>query len=298
MAQFISVAIVGPGSLGTALARALHASGAQVGQIVYRDAKAARRASSLANAIGASVACFADAEFSGKLVWLCVGDSAIAATALSMANRRDWKGAIVFHSSGALTSDQLAPLRDAGAAVASVHPMMTFVKTAAPSMRGVTFALEGDGSAIRLARRLVKALGGESIVIANHDKPLYHALGAFVSPLIIAQMAATERIGRQLGLSPSRVRRTIAPILRQSIENYLQHGPAAAFSGPIVRGDVETIKRNLRALKRVPGTREVYRVLAKIALQDLPSKDAKGVKKIIEERGSRSARQRKPKTNH
>jgi len=192
-----------------------------------------------------------------------------------------WKGAIVFHSSGALSADELAYLRRKGASVASVHPMMTFVKTKAPSMQGVTFALEGDRAAVNAARKLVKALGGESFEIAKKDKALYHALGAFVSPLIVAQMATAERIGRELKLDSKKTRQIIAPILQQTIHNYIEHGPASAFSGPIIRGDVQTVKKNLAALKRVRGAAEIYRVLARVAVEELPSKDAKGIKKVI-----------------
>ncbi len=215
------------------------------------------------------------------VLWLCVGDSAIAATAAELAKRRSWRGAAVFHSSGALSSTELEPLRKQGASVASVHPMMTFVRSSEPSMEGIPFAVEGDRDAVALARKLVKLLGGESFAIAKRDKPLYHALGAFVSPLVIAQMAAAERIGSELGLKPQQTRKVIGPILKQTIRNYIEHGVAAAFSGPIVRGDVETVRKNLSALKRVRGAAEIYRALAKVAVEELPSKDARAIAKAL-----------------
>jgi predicted short-subunit dehydrogenase-like oxidoreductase (DUF2520 family) len=61
------------------------------------------------------------------------------------------------------------------------------------------------------------------------------------------------------------------PILQQTFKNYLEHGAAAAFSGPIKRGDLETIRRHLNELKRVPGASEVYRALVKSAIKDLPA---------------------------
>ena len=149
-------------------------------------------------------------------------------------------------------------------------------------MKKIAFALEGDKAAVAMARRLVKALGGESFAIGKEDKPLYHALGAFVSPLIVAQMAAVERIGRELKFTAKQTRKIVAPILQQTIRNYIEHGAAAAFSGPLVRGDAETIGRNLAALKRVRGAQEIYRALAKVAAEELPSKDKAAVKKILE----------------
>jgi len=263
------------------LAHSLYRARIPVAEIVYRSSESARRARKLAKAVGGMAVGFSAAGFAADVVWLCVGDAALRTTAAAMAPRKLWKGAIVFHSSGALSADELAYLRRKGASVASVHPMMTFVKTKAPSMQGVTFALEGDRAAVNAARKLVKALGGESFEIAKKDKALYHALGAFVSPLIVAQMATAERIGRELKLDSKKTRQIIAPILQRTIHNYIEHGPASAFSGPIIRGDVQTVKKNLAALKRVRGAAEIYRVLARVAVEELPSKDAKGIKKVI-----------------
>jgi len=295
MARSLKVTIVGPGSLGTSLAKALHHVGVPVAQIVYRSAESGRRAKRLAKEVDArAVQCerwLAESQsfappgqagvFVSPLIWLCVGDSAIAATASAMAAGGTRNGTTVFHSSGAMTSDELEPLRRAGARVASVHPMMTFVRSSTPSMKGVPFALEGDQTAVSMARTIVRRLGGESFAIQKKDKPLYHALGAFVSPLIIAQMATVERIGRELGLKARQTRRTVAPILQQTIRNYIAHGPAAAFSGPMVRGDAETVRKNLSALKRVRGAEEIYRALARVAVEELPSKNPGAVKKAI-----------------
>jgi predicted short-subunit dehydrogenase-like oxidoreductase (DUF2520 family) len=282
MTRKLTVTIVGPGSLGTSLARALHGAGIVVPEIVYRDqGKSAKEARDLAASLGARAAPFSKAGLNSTVVWLCVGDSVIAETAEKLAPRRSWKGSIVFHSGGAMTSDELQPLRKFGARVASVHPMMTFVRSARVSIQGVTFALEGDQEAMTVARRVVKALGGESFAIAKKDKPLYHALGAFVSPLVVAQMATAEKIGRELKLRPEQTRKIIAPILQQTIRNYVAHGPAAAFSGPIVRGDRETVQKNLTALKRVGGAKEIYRALARMAVEELPSKDRRGIKEAL-----------------
>lgn len=290
MAKPLSITIVGPGNLGMALARALHRAGVNVAEIVHRGDESGTRAKQLTAEIGAKARLFkvwkrvpspVRTGESSDVIWLCVSDWAIAATASEMASFRSWKGSKVFHSSGALSSDELDPLRQQGAHVASVHPMMTFVRTSPPPLLGIPFAIEGDTKAVTTARKLVKAIGGESFAITKADKPLYHALGAFVSPLIIAQLSAAERIGSELGLKPPQTRKIVAPILQQTIRNYIEHGPAAAFSGPIVRGDAETVRKNLLALKRVRGGAEIYRALAKLAVEELPSRDARAIAKAL-----------------
>lgn len=138
-------------------------------------------------------------------------------------------------------------------------------------MSEVPFAVEGDRQAVATARQLVKRLRAEIFLIEKKFKTLYHALGSFSSPMLVATLTTAERVGRAAGLSPNQTRRIIAPILRETIKNYVERGPAAAFSGPIKRGDLNTIRRHLRELKRVPGASEVYRALVKSALMDLPS---------------------------
>lgn len=205
------------------------------------------------------------------IVWLCHTDDALAGTARELARKPGWKGTIVLHSSGALPSRVLAPLKRAGALTASLHPMMTFVPGTVPRMKAIPFAVEGDPRAVAVARRIVNDLEAGSFAIRESKKTLYHALGSFSSPLVVATLATAERVGRAAGLSPSQTRKVMAPILRQTFKNYLERGAAAAFSGPIKRGDLETIRRHLRELRRVPGAGDVYRALVKSAVWDLPA---------------------------
>ena len=220
------------------------------------------------------------AECTASVVWVCVADSDIAEVAAQMA-RGQWKGRVVFHSSGALSSDALNPLRRRGANVASVHPMMSFVRGVRPALEGVTFALEGDEQAVRVARQIIQKWKARPIRIQKQDKVLYHAWGAFLSPLIVAELAAAETVAKAIGIDPASARKTMAPILRQTIENYLEHGPAAAFSGPIVRGDVDTIRRHLDALKRLHPANDVYLALARAAIALLPAGNRAQLEKLL-----------------
>jgi predicted short-subunit dehydrogenase-like oxidoreductase (DUF2520 family) len=192
-----------------------------------------------------------------------------------------WRRKTVFHASGALTSERLSPLASLGAAVASVHPMMTFVLGSRPSLAGVSFAVEGHAKAARVAKGIVRGLKGVLVNIAAADKPLYHAWGAFASPLIISLLATADRIASELGLSAIQGRQTIAPILRQTIENYIAHGPAAAFSGPLVRGDSETVRAHLLELSRVGGAKDVYLALANAAIKSLPVANREEIKRML-----------------
>jgi predicted short-subunit dehydrogenase-like oxidoreductase (DUF2520 family) len=267
-----TVTLIGAGNLAQALGPALKAAGYKVGVVAAREtASSRRRAAMLAKSLGAKAIPLAQAGPDSDITWICHTDDALAGTARRLARKPGWKNKIVFHSSGALTSNVLSPLKRKGASTASLHPMMTFVPGTAPKMSGVPFAVEGDPTAVVAARQIAKRLGAEVFAIDRKFKTLYHALGSFSSPLIVATLATAERVGRSAGLSASQTRRVIGPIVRQTMKNYLERGAAAAFSGPIKRGDLDTVRRHLQELKRVPGASEVYRALVKSALMDLPA---------------------------
>jgi predicted short-subunit dehydrogenase-like oxidoreductase (DUF2520 family) len=279
----LTIAIVGPGNLGSAMAHALSAAGYRVPEIVHRGGTSAKRARALAREIGARAVIAGEARFNAEVVWICVGDGAIAACAEELAKSAGWDGKIAFHSSGALSSRELKQLKRRGAAVASVHPMMTFVRNVRPDLRAVTFAIEGDAAAVRAARRIARDLGGRAVLIDARRKPMYHAFGAFTSPLIVATIAAAEQVARKAGLDQVTARAAIAPILRQTVENYFEHGPAGAFSGPLVRGDVETVRRHLEVLRALPEARGAYVALARSAIKTLPVKKKKDIERLLKD---------------
>jgi len=280
--QKTTITLIGAGNLACTLGPALHAAGYKIDTIAAREtASSRRRAAMLARAVGAKAIPMAQAGPDSGIIWICHTDDALAETARKLARKSGWQGKIVLHSSGALSSDVLAPMRRAGAHVASLHPMMTFVPGASPKMSEVPFAVEGDRQAVSAARQLVKGLRAPIFPIEKRFKTLYHALGSFSSPMLVATLTTAERVGRAAGLSPNQTRRIIAPILRETIKNYVERGPSAAFSGPIKRGDLDTIRRHLKELKRVPGASEVYRALAKSALMDLPSRNKTQLGRLV-----------------
>lgn len=260
------------------MAPALRRAGYRITDVVVRErAESRRRGSALAREVGARIA--TTGPLRSDVLWICVTDDAIGRMARELARR--WSGRIALHSSGALSSAELAPLRKKGAAVASLHPMMTFVERATPSLAGVPFAVEGDPAAVRVGRRIAEDLGGSVFSIASRGKTLYHAMGSFSSPLVIATLAMAERIGQAAGIAKKHVPKVIEPILRQTLKNYWRGGAAKAFSGPIVRADLRTVRRHLRELRKVPGARAIYVALARSAVGNFPVRDPKSLRKIL-----------------
>jgi predicted short-subunit dehydrogenase-like oxidoreductase (DUF2520 family) len=276
-----SVAIVGAGNLGRALSVALPAAGYSLEQIISREKSSSlRQARKLAREVGATAVSVAQAQILADVVWFCVPDAAIASSAASLTNP-DWKGRVALHSSGALTSDELAGLRERGAAVASAHPLMTFVRGSRPTLAGVSFAIEGDPKAVRVARDVVKNLRGKAFPIRKDQKDAYHAWGMFASPLLTALLAATERVAAAAGVPRKAARRRMLPILNQTLANYSRLGAPQSFSGSIARGDVAIIAKHIKILGKVPAAREIYVALARLALRDLPAKNRAALAKVL-----------------
>jgi predicted short-subunit dehydrogenase-like oxidoreductase (DUF2520 family) len=284
-----TVAIVGAGNLGTALALALRDAGYAIREIIARQDPAslarARKLGRLVSGRGSGsvvVSSIRKPILTSEIVWLCVPDREIGNCAKTLARNPDWHGRIVLHSSGALSSRELAPVQKKGAAIASVHPLMTFVRNVRPSLKGVPFGLEGDRDGAGMARRIVEDLGGVPFPLARENKAAYHAWGGFTSPLLVAALVAGEQVAMLAGMKRSLARRRMFKIVQQTIANYFDKGPADAFSGPIIRGDAATVNKHLKVLAEVPEAKQVYLALARSALKYLPGKNKRELNRILE----------------
>jgi len=138
-----------------------------------------------------------------------------------------------------------------------------------------------------VARQIVISLGGQAYPIRKRDKSAYHAWGTLASPLFTALLATTEQVAHLAGVSAKDARKRMIPILLQTLANYAAFGAPKAFSGPIIRGDVETVKRHLRALRGAPLARNVYVALARAATELLPTSNRAALEEAFKLSGKR-----------
>jgi predicted short-subunit dehydrogenase-like oxidoreductase (DUF2520 family) len=290
------ISIVGPGRLGSSIATQLAEAGYTITEIVGRR-RALAGARKLAKSVGAKANSIEAAQLDADAIWFCVPDDQIAAAARQLATR-DWSGKIALHSSGALTSNALDIVRRRGASAASVHPLMTFVSGSPPPLMGVPFALEGDAKAMQVAGQIVRRLGGEAFAVRKQDKTAYHAFATLICPMLVSLLATAEEVAGMAGIPAGRTNRLMAPIVKQTIANYARLGAEASFSGPIVRGDAQTVARHLRVLKTLPPAQRVYAALARAALRNLPAENRREIEQMLADAGSnrnplRKTRQRR-----
>ena len=181
-----SFAIIGPGNWGSSLARALVAAGAPVREVIVRPARGA--GSGYARWLRAlPLTTFDRAQLDADVLWLCVPDAAIAKVTERLVRRvvargRRLDGQIVIHSSGALSSEILAPAARLGAAVGSVHPVMTFPGRTPVPLQDVPFGVEADAATRRILNGIVRRIRGRPFAVEAAGKALYHRSGCSPRP--------------------------------------------------------------------------------------------------------------------
>lgn len=275
-----SIAFVGAGALASALAVLLHERGYRITDVVSRSGVSARK---LARKVGAKGSKLGAHAIVADVLWLAVPDAEVADCAARVAESKS-KARFALHSSGALSSRLLAPLAACGAKLASAHPMMTFVAGKPPSLDGVWWALEGERSAVRTARAIASELGSETFEIKADHKALYHAFGAMLSPMLVSELTAASALGLAAGVPRAKLYGVMRPIVERTLANLFANGGAAAFSGPLRRGDVATVEKHITALQKSKRERDVYLALAKYAASTLPTKKKQAIIRLLDEK--------------
>ena len=197
---------------------------------------------------------------------ITVPDDQIAGVAAALSGLKFT--ATAHHTSGALSAEVLTPLRERGWRIGSVHPLMS-VSDARNGLHGGFWSVEGDQTALRLAKTIVKDLGGQSFSIRSEDKPLYHAAAVMVSGNVTALFDVALEMLVQCGLTRKTARSVLLPLIASTVHNLETMDPAEALTGTFSRGDVETVKRHLAALKNkdLTDALDLYRLLGQRSLK-------------------------------
>lgn len=257
-----NIVIIGPGRMGLALGSALRQVDA-VDRLTYfgRAVEAPPHPLFDPHPVGGDVdALAAGAEYrtlpaqpppDTTVVILAVPDSALNEVVYDLAMMGHAPaGCVVLHLSGALSTDALEPLHHRGYAVGSMHPLMAVADPwlAGDRLVGAAFAMTGEPAANVAARRIVAELGGTPLTIAAAQRPLYHAAAVMASNYLVALIGAAVRMLGQAGVEEEDALRALIPLLRGTLDNIGQLGVPAAVTGPIARGDVDTVRLHLARL--------------------------------------------------
>jgi predicted short-subunit dehydrogenase-like oxidoreductase (DUF2520 family) len=197
-------------------------------------------------------------------VFLSVPDEILPEISMVLAaHGRAPPGCVAFHLSGALGTDPLAPLVERGYGVGTLHPLQTLADPVrgAELLPGSYFALSGEPAALATGRRLLHHLGCPTLSVPVARRPLYHAAAVFASNFIAGLVGAAGRMMSQAGVEEEEALQALIPLARGTLDNLERLGPGRALTGPVARGDLETVRLHLRTLE--PRERRLYAAIGR-----------------------------------
>jgi predicted short-subunit dehydrogenase-like oxidoreductase (DUF2520 family) len=272
-----SLSVIGGGHVGRALGRLFAQAGApgcaaaplasasapfELRSVLARSLASSQRA---VDFIGAGTPADGYAALRPADVYmLAVGDDQIVPACAALAAAVPLQGAIVFHCSGALASDRLQAARDAGAYVASVHPIRSFAdpEAVAAAFAGTFCGIEGDPQALAVLEPALLAIGARPVPIDAAAKTVYHAAAVFASNYLTTVLDAALRAYQAAGIPEATARELAQPLVTETVANVFRLGAAPALSGPIARGDMVTVARQQQAVTQWDApTGELYQAL-------------------------------------
>lgn len=206
------------------------------------------------------------------LLLIAVSDRALPEVAEKLAGRR--QAPVALHTAGALTAEAIRALRAAGSTVGSLHPLKSFPQALLDPAegRGVVFGIDGDPRALETAESLARAVGGRSVHVPAPARLLYHLAATLASGGVVTLLAAADAIARRSGLDEG-VLEGYLELARGSLERAATLRPVAtAITGPVARGDRDTVAAELKALSdRAPDLTALVTEIARATLALLPS---------------------------
>jgi predicted short-subunit dehydrogenase-like oxidoreductase (DUF2520 family) len=259
----LRIGVIGAGRVGTALAVALQRAGHQVtGASAVSRASRERIERFLPDS---PVLGPADVLAAADLVLLTVPDDALAGLVGGLAaTGAPLAGRMLVHASGRHGLAVLEPAVRSGALPLALHPVMTF--TGRPDdvdrLAGICFGVTAPAVLRPAAEVLVLEMGGEPVFIAEADRDLYHAALAGAANHLVTQVVQAEDLLARAGVGqPARM---LAPLLSAALDNALRLGDAA-LTGPVARGDADTVAAHVRALRaEAPEALPAYLALARL----------------------------------
>jgi len=242
-----SFVIVGCGKVGTILAKQMKSSGYQLIGLASRSLSSAQKA-----ADETKTKLFSDIPWevttAADIVFITTPDGIIQEASRKIAENNGFKqNAVVLHCSGALPSTILAPAKTCGASIGSMHPLQSFASSESDTnpFKGIIAAIEGEENAIHIARQIAADLGSISLTIKTDGKTLYHAAAVVASNYLVALQDLAFKLLQISGIPEKSAFQVLGPLISGTLSNIEKVGTVKALTGPIVRGDSETVKKHV-----------------------------------------------------
>ncbi|MFZ6749330.1 Rossmann-like and DUF2520 domain-containing protein [Undibacterium sp. Ren11W] len=238
-----SLTIIGAGKVGRVLGRQFAQHQVfTLGQVCNRSLLSAQQAVDFMGA-GAAVNDMAQLQ-PADITMLTVPDDQIQVSCTALLERGLLlPGSVLFHCSGAKASTELAAASVLGVHIASLHPVRSFADPAvlAANFSGSICSIEGDAAALVILSTALAAIDAKVVEIQAENKLLYHAGSVFASNYLVTLIETALQAYQAAGIPRETALAMAQPLATLSLENVFKLGTAAALTGPIARGDMQTV---------------------------------------------------------
>ena len=176
---------------------------------------------------------------------------------------------VLLHCAGAASAQELlGAVSGQVAGIGTLHPLSAIAdgKAAMRALKGTVFGVEGDDVGRATATKLVAAMSGVVLGLDSAQMAAYHAAAALASNYIVATLDAAAAVLASAGVPADQAAQALVPLAEGALKNVAAHGTTGGLTGPIRRGDKATVQRHLDAIRDRPELADIYRVLARRAV--------------------------------
>lgn len=280
-----NIGFIGAGKVGCSLGQYLAAQHLKVSGYYSRTLKSAEEGA--ASTHSSAYERMEDLVRDSEVIFVTVPDTQIASVWQQL-RELPIQNKIISHCSGALSSAVFSDIGSYHAYGYSIHPFIPISdRHAGDTLRRAVFTVEGSPECLGELQKLLTDCGNEVVAISQKDKVRYHAAAVMASNLYVGLVAMCQKMLRSCGFSGEQAQRALMPLVLGNVKNIVSGGAAEALTGPIERGDAETVAAHLQAL----GTEEaeIYMRLSretlKVARVKNPHRDYDQMERILHRKG-------------
>ncbi|MEE8399651.1 MAG: Rossmann-like and DUF2520 domain-containing protein [Desulfobacterales bacterium] len=259
-----TIAIVGCGKVGTTLAIWLSRAGYAITGLASNGPVSAKNAAALTATDHYGQTNW-EMTLEADIVFITTPDGIISDVCDAISQRKGFKkDAVILHCSGAHASTILSSAKDCGAMIGSMHPLQSIasIKSESNPFEGIIVSVEGEDRAVETARQIATDLGATSYTIRTEAKMLYHAAAVVASNYLVALLGLSFKLIGKAGIPDTDAYSVLQPLIGGTLGNIEKVGIPAALTGPISRGDVDTVAQHIEAMKaQTPELLSLYRTL-------------------------------------
>lgn len=254
------MSFIGAGKVGTSLGLYFKGKGFEISGYYSKTYASALHASELTG----STAFNSLEELSSysDMIWITTNDDSIEGVGGQLAQLKNIsEGMIIAHASGAHSSEILLELKQKGCFIYSIHPLQAFAQfeTALEELKATVFTIEGDEERLSIIKEIFNKTNNPHFIIQKEGKALYHAGACVLSNYLITLVDVAFKLFQQAGIDRSEIFEATLPLIMGTLKNIQVKDTRDALTGPIQRGDEETIKNHIKAIgEKLPQEKEFY----------------------------------------